>query len=274
MSFDLERHSKQDNSPRILAAPSSDNDANERPVREKLRETSIAPKTNFNYPSNQEFNSSEMSLPNDNVSTGGTVSVVLDFPLGIDGPRGRPGTKRSFEKIERAEIMNTKQGEDGSIGHSRKRSKDAQKLNTAAARTPSEHGDDEGLNRPDALLDECHVAGLSSAVVQPKGSAKSELTEDQEDLVLGGSTFSPRKKRSREQVDNDVQREQKIVATEEAKASRGSDEIQRTEKCSRESDISAEPHDEPFAANPSPPPTIEHAATLKEVPRQSEPPAT
>ena len=40
---------------------------------------------------------------------------------------------------------------------------------------------------------------------------------------------SPRRKRSRDPLDTDLHREQKIVATEEAKANRRSEELERNE---------------------------------------------
>lgn len=143
-------------------------------------------------------------------------------------------------------------------------------MSTAVTKTPSEHGNEEGLDRSNILHDEAHFTSPLSAVVQPEDDKKSELGEDREDLVLGDATFSPRKKRSREQVDTDIQREQKIVATEEAKANRGSDEIQRTEKHSQKADISTEPLAETFTANPSTSPAAIPAVIPKEALRKSE----
>ena len=273
MSINHERHPKKENSPTITTALQSDNDANERPVREKLRETSIAPKIDSDCLSNQDITSPEKSLLGDYASTSGIVTAVLESSPCVDGSRGRPGKKRSFDEFERVgntKITNSEQCKDGSTGHSRKRSREVQKMSTAVTKTPSEHGNEEGLDRSNILLDEAHFTSPLSAVVQPENDKKSELGEEREDLVLGDATFSPRKKRSREQVDTDIQREQKIVATEEAKANRGSDEIQRTEKRSQKADISTEPLTETFTANPSTSPAATPAAIPKEALRKSE----
>ncbi len=55
----------------------------------------------------------------------------------------------------------------------------------------------------------------------PQGKSR-EVDQDMQD-----GAYSPRKKRSRDHLDTDADREQKIVATEEARAQRRSDELER-----------------------------------------------
>lgn len=93
MSINHERHPKKQDSPTNTTALQSDNDANERPVREKLRETSIAPKIDSDCLSNQDVTSPETSLLGDYASTSGIVTAVLESSPYVDGPRGRPGKK-------------------------------------------------------------------------------------------------------------------------------------------------------------------------------------
>ena len=50
-----------------------------------------------------------------------------------------------------------------------------------------------------------------------------------EDHEMNDGAYSPRKKRSRDQMDTEADREQKIAATEEARAQRRSDELDRSE---------------------------------------------
>ena len=67
--------------------------------------------------------------------------------------------------------------------------------------------------------------GSTSVIDKSKTQAVKPSHEQLHDRREGGS--SPRKKRSRDQLDNDVDREQKIVATEEARAQRLSSEGDR-----------------------------------------------
>ena len=60
-------------------------------------------------------------------------------------------------------------------------------------------------------------------------SVSEEAEKETSDHEMRDSTVSPRKKRSRDQFDPDVDREQKIAATEETRAHRRSDEMSRSE---------------------------------------------
>ena len=60
-------------------------------------------------------------------------------------------------------------------------------------------------------------------------NVSEEVEKETSDHEMRDSTVSPRKKRSRDQFDPDVDREQKIAATEETRAHRRSDEISRSE---------------------------------------------
>lgn len=72
------------------------------------------------------------------------------------------------------------------------------------------------------------AANASHVLLTTLGSDTLPLfRRDSEDLETGVTLFGPRKKRSRDQLDADIDREQKIVATEEAKAQRRSEEQER-----------------------------------------------
>ncbi len=78
-----------------------------------------------------------------------------------------------------------------------------------------------------------HREEIGEPAQRTSEAATNEVAEEVEkgssDHDMRDSTVSPRKKRSRDQFDPDVDREQKIAATEETRAHRRSDEIPRGE---------------------------------------------
>jgi len=221
-----------------------DLEASEGPVREKLKKTSIA------------------SIPRQAGSSGSaaeyeaeadpTIAHVLtnDAQIAGDGSspeatdRGRPVRKRSFDDLDmdKATPSDNYEPNTGSQGgRERKRSKDVR-----ASRGP--HSD----------TDQVTVSAIQPADVVEKGKKAEEDEESSEakeihndmkeesipasidtelvDEEMHQSTFSPRKKRSRDKLDADSQREQKIPATEEAKAHRRSEENERDEKSLEDDD--------------------------------------
>lgn len=98
-----------------------------------------------------------------------------------------------------------------------------------AVRIPLSSKSEEGAVLPDAEEEQQDEGGISSKV--PTIEADSRL----EDEEMRDGAYSPRKKRSRDQMDNEADREQKIAATEETRAQRRSDEIDRADVSSYKS---------------------------------------
>ena len=212
---------------------SSDNDANERPVREKLRETSIA---NSAQKTDQVFRS-HCGITNTS-STNSNPMGTSPSASQRDELRGRLGRKRSFDEVEQNASADHN---DIPKSGSRKRSRESQEQRSI----DPDQGSDNAL---DHVLGDKGASSRSGYVTS--GARNLQMTEqipggqrigNDEDLILDGSAFSPRRKRSREQVDTDAQREQKIVATEEARAIRQSDEIQRPDDRSEETGLAVDP---------------------------------
>ena len=89
-------------------------------------------------------------------------------------------------------------------------------------------GQAEKLAYDESSLDFDAGANASQIFVTRLDSGKLPLSHrDSDDPDKGYAMFGPRKKRSRDQLDADIDREQKIVATEEAKAQRRSEEQER-----------------------------------------------
>jgi hypothetical protein len=209
----------------------SDNDASERPVREKLKKTSIAsiPKSDTNHPRNDFAVEPDPSTAAENSEEGsfGGQKVVA---AGIES-RGRPVRKRSFDDLEADEAITGDRPILDQSGHSRKRSRDVrvgedlkgdERLRSADPVTVREENEDE------ADRFEGNISGYREENTEgiTKGLSQSSH-QDVADQEMRDTAFSPRKKRSRDQLDTETHREQKIPATEEAKAHRRSEENDR-----------------------------------------------
>lgn len=237
----------RESSPALVAPPSSlkptsestsDNEASEGPVREKLKKTSIA-----SIP--RQTGPSEGGRANE-AETTPTIAHVLanDAQATEEGSspdtadRGRPTRKRSFDDLdmESPSQPNNPQPDAGNqSGRERKRSKDVRmgKCGQPIAYESSVSTDQS----PDVLEKENNTNKASQSTAadtsleqmnndSSPGPADIKVTYEE----MHHSAFSPRKKRSRDQMDADAQREQKIPATEEAKAHRRSEEHERDER--------------------------------------------
>lgn len=257
---------------RPTSGTTSDNDASEKPVREKLKKTSIA------SISRHAKIKQEAEAKSDKNFTNTTSSYQMDKTSGEDANskdvnliRGRPVRKRSFDDLEAGEAENDSteivgQRQEISNGHARKRSRDVragEPLNedgrlrgmeipvreeaeeSTAEKMVHESSDSNSETAVDAATEPLSrveiEAGTHSKDTDDTAQQKlSIMTEnrapeaDQEavDHEMRDSTASPRKKRSRDHFDSEVEREQKIPATEEARAHRRSDEIDGSEDSS------------------------------------------
>ena len=210
----------------------SDNDAGERPVREKLKKTSIAsiPKHGVASarPDVEAPRDSEMGSQNP-----GTDLSMKEEPTDARvEDRGRPVRKRSLDDLDSPEAGDGATGdktENKSSGHARKRSRDVragEALNLDGRRrggSPeiSVQEEDEGI----------HEAGHgdpNDEQVKPVAAPNTPPTNHNDvDEEMKESALSPRKKRSRDQFESETHREQKIAATDETKARRRSSEESR-----------------------------------------------
>lgn len=202
----------------------SDNDTSERPVREKLKKTSIA-SISKNCPASSRAHSE--TAQGDAMSTHHVEEDPVAGKETIDpfvGSRGRSLRKRSFEDFETTEGDRTdvdEQSTGTSSGHVRKRSRDicADEGQGGEIRLRGEVKIPvQGVEEQNFNDDEMTEPASNQLKSVPQKLANS-LDQDMRD-----STLSPRRKRSRE--DTDTHREQKIPATKGIKAMRSSDEIE------------------------------------------------
>ncbi|KAL8760657.1 MAG: hypothetical protein Q9184_003172 [Pyrenodesmia sp. 2 TL-2023] len=188
----------------------SDNDASERPVREKLKKTSIA-----SMPRNDAIAKSidatvESILSTRDEDSQQRSSSDDETPSPKSESRGRLSRKRSYDDtVDSAGVAGEASSEihdddDGDAKHARKRSRDVRAGHTLVTESPS-----------------TPPAQMSPPRESQSGKSGSNDEIDQE---IDDSAQSPRKKRSREEFDVEAQRGQKIAATDEAKAYRRSED--------------------------------------------------
>ncbi|KAL8731418.1 MAG: hypothetical protein Q9166_003393 [cf. Caloplaca sp. 2 TL-2023] len=183
------------------------------PVREKLKKTSIAtlPKTDT------------AALPLGSVVQHGSPvdlqrppqqQILNQTPSPTSESRGRLSRKRSYD--DSIDTVSTAAGHsskshqiEDDAKHTRKRSRDVravQPQGTRSAATP-----------------------LGESLLEREASSDEALGNDALDQEMEDSIYSPRKKRSREDIDTEHHRGQKIAATDEAKAHRHSEESERSQ---------------------------------------------
>ena len=248
----------------------SDNDTSEKPVREKLKKTSLASMSSHIVGRQERIfkENEETSAPDHihNDSSPERLTKKMDVE-----PRGRPVKKRSFDDLDTAEIEGSEGARENvekctANSHLRKRSKDVR-----ASETPTDNRrpllaeialreelEDiaNGGESKEACFNEPKITAESSTPIN-KISSQGEIEQAQQiqqvmnepmnflsdtvphndvpenakesaDQEMRDSASSPRKKRSRDQFDTEADREQKIPATEEARAHRRSDEFERS----------------------------------------------
>lgn len=252
-------HSVEQSPPRTSAAPAppldpaqvaeslSDNDANEKDARDRLRQTTLAsmsrPKAETTL--NQDDKQETVERPMSNGAFG-------QYNAQGESPRGRTVRKRSFDGSDQPEpeVVSTEQdNKDVANGHARKRSRDVHSLDTSRPNSRAVKPLGTSLHEDiEEIAEMEHTDGLQAqpSVVTSKdddqeGNEATMSVHDQDpkhvitegnmdkDQEMKEGSVSPRRKRSREHLDSDAVREQKIAATEEARAQRRSDEINRIE---------------------------------------------
>ena len=205
----------------------SDNDAGERPVREKLKKTSIASIPKYGTVSaNADVEANDGNKMDARDTETGNAKQEEHMVIGEE-KRGRPIRKRSLDQFD------DQQGREGktedrltqsSGGHARKRSRDVRA--GPALKIESRRIESSGMavqEEDETIVERGHNQDVE--VFGASGTPPS--IGDDVDQEMKESAFSPRKKRSRDQFEPDTPREQKIAATDETKARRRSSEESR-----------------------------------------------
>lgn len=248
----------------------SDNDTGEKPVREKLKKTSLASMSGHIVEGQESaFNENEGISASDPMHRDSLPEKQTN-KKGVE-PRGRPVKKRSFDDPDTPEADGHEAAREhvaklSANGHLRKRSRDVRVGETPMedrrpllAKSPVQEETEDAahgvemseacFSGPKRSVDTRSPAteALSQVkmeqdkqshdITDPKqyvsGIARhddvAETEKESADQDMRDSASSPRRKRSRDQFDTEADREQKIPATEEARAHRRSDELERSE---------------------------------------------
>lgn len=213
----------------------SDNETSERPVRERLEKASIAsvPKDgSVNSTTGIEANKdNSFGHVNPAVQSRHTPSFAQSCELSANGYHARGKRNQSYDDLAMSGKQEIYAGDiEAERNHTltRKKSADFHFSYGKEINRLEPTGEAENLAYDESSLDLDAAANASQIFVARLGSGKlPSLHSDSDDRDKGFAVFGPRKKRSRDQLDADIDREQKIVATEEAKAQRRSEEQER-----------------------------------------------
>ena len=213
----------------------SDNETGERPVREKLKKASIdsVAKDSHVYSTTgiRVDKDSKVEHINSSIKPEQISSLAKNDEAYVNGYHARAERNQSYDNLLMGGQHETSADHTGAGQNYTPMQKKAEDFHCSNLKEKSrlhatrEVGNpkyDESSPEFDAATNASHV--LLTTVDSDKLPL---LRRDSEDLEMGVTLFGPRKKRSRDQLDADIDREQKIVATEEAKAQRRSEEQER-----------------------------------------------
>ncbi|MCJ1436696.1 hypothetical protein MMC27_006077 [Xylographa pallens] len=211
----------------------SDGDAGERPIREKLKKTSIASIPKYGIAGANATTDEPEEHPDTVMASQEATEETPPEIQHVDAEvreRGRPHKKRSFDDIDAVEASKDDPLDASLSAHARKRSRDIRsvegKKSASRRRSPevSVQEENEALEsqkQDSALRDELEDTTIKENVSKPPSeTADHEMHEN---------VLSPKKKRSRDQFESESHREQKIAATDENRARRRSSEEDRPE---------------------------------------------
>jgi hypothetical protein len=187
-----------------IVGEASDGDGGERPVREKLKKTSIASLAQYtNSRTNPNLQSDE--LPSTTESQAEQADIGNDA---ASAARGRPARKRSFDDLQNEDTQSAVAANqlggtaDKGSHHKRMRSRDISGgedliSNGQPGTEPLEYHDEE-----ESDFDARRSPGGPGVLVEPP--AMAETTPPPTMVTADGNTIlSPKKKRSRDQFDKD-----------------------------------------------------------------------
>ena len=243
-----------------VSGSASDNDTSERSAREKLKKASLASlgMSAEERSTKESEGHSSRSISNSEV----TKIDATDASAVKEVTRGRPLRKRSYEDFEGSGTDVEDTARAGANGHTRKKSQDVHSRGSSKGEgSPQPDTTDivKEASEDKATTSQVPFAGAAGTMygtppsIAAVGAGGSCRNNGAKSLSVGGNgeqlgmnvdsimcnfgadrqtesgTVSPRKKRSRDQFDTEIDREQKIAATEEARALRLSSEIDREE---------------------------------------------
>lgn len=213
----------------------SDNETSERPVRERLEKASIASvaqegsvHSTAGIGADKE---KQFGHINSSVQARHTPSRAQKYESSPNGYHARMERNHSYDELARSgkqENYANEIEEERNHTLTQKQSTNMQSNHTEDISGLKAIREAGNLASDESSLDFDAVANSSQKYITELSSGKLPLSQrDWDDPDEGFAMFGARKKRSRDQLDAEIDREQKIVATEEAKAQRRSHEQER-----------------------------------------------
>jgi len=190
----------------------SDVEGAERPVREKLKKTSIASLAQFNSIKSGQVQALTSNLQVEDRERQSDTELM-------SAVRGRPARKRSFDDLQKDDLRTS--GDSGlseeldkNVGHKRMRSRDVSGGDDA----PSDgEPEPEAVDQEESDVDARRSPGGPGVLVE--APARTETTPSRSAPEAEESILSPKKKRSRDQFDKDEEHED--LASEDSRDGRG-----------------------------------------------------
>ena len=238
---DLSSNGSATNQTGMLVAPgdsASDNDASERPVREKLKKTSIAsmPKNGETIPCSDPVVGDSPSM----ASIPAEHETIYDrYPSSAGGHRGRLPRKRSHDDLEAASVTGNDAGggswlENNEENRLRKRSRDVHasqipKMEERSIIPKQTTSANAAAGDGSPMQEENPSEGIGASVLSTFHPCQPDMIQDDNkaNQELKDYISSPRRKRSRDEFDSNAYRGQKLAATDEARAQRHSEDSER-----------------------------------------------
>lgn len=171
----------------------SDGDGGERPVREKLKKTSIAGLS-------QQATESGRAEKTNGSDTHEEMNLSDE---GINTQRGRPTRKRSFEDLQQEDIQPHPEAVNDTVSpsrnsaHKRMRSRDVTTTENVSSNTKNQPKTEEAIQEENQSPEE------SIAMQNHPRSSQLDTAQPLAPIANGKEASSPQKKRSRDQFDKD-----------------------------------------------------------------------
>ena len=225
-----------------------ENGDGERPVREKLKKTSIAQIANGTTPprvAEEEANQQPRTL-----AAGHKEDIPMENGVDLPGNPSRPLSKRPLPEAEESGTLSPDVMDITANGHTRKKSRDERPIEAVEAVEAENDISSEPMDADDQTVRE--AVSKPPEVAQSPEKTKDEITNatppnaEPIDEEMKEQVSSPRKKRSRDQFEPEsLERDQKVAATEETRSRRRSVELRRSPSPEETRDASSIKETEP-----------------------------
>ena len=213
----------------------------ERPVREKLKKTSIAHMANGTTPPTAvdgEIEDQPRTLAADRKE-----DTLMEDEVDLPGKPSRPLSKRPLPEAEESGTLSPDMTDIATNGHARKKSKDERPSEAVEVVEVHSDSSSKSMDAEQQIVQDAPPKHSEDAPspkkVETKIATVTPPITESVDEEMKEQLSSPRKKRSRDQFEPEShERGQKVAATEETRSRRRSMELKRSRSPEESGDIS------------------------------------